>query len=264
MGILEFIRPVENKFKISSPYSLRVDPVKKRLNKKINVKIDGDTVRNPFASPLRFHSGIDYRAPEGTDVKASEGGVIIRAAWSDNLGETIVIDHTPKVKKGWHIYSMYIHLQKESYKVKIKERVEKGQVIALSGATGELCEGAHLHFAIIKSKSKVGWRKTGGTGIASDPSTFMNPDDYIGKEHEVEGTIYDLSDEEHKKVTESLDVKMHLDFINYSWYGDVYLNKKKVGRIDKDNLDLMAGLSLGELDEIMKTTSFPERGSVVI
>jgi len=57
---------------------------------------------------------------------------------------------------------------------------------------------------------------------------------------------------------------MHLDFPNHSWYGDVYLNKKKVGRIDKDSLDLMAGLSLAELDEIMKTTSFPERESVLV
>jgi len=142
--------------------------------------------------------------------------------------------------------------------------VKKGKVIALSGATGELCNGAHLHFAIIKSKSKVGWHKTGGTGVSPSPSTFINPDDYIGKEHEVDGTIYDLSEEEHKKITESLDVKMHMDFVNYSWYGDVYLGKKKVGRIDKDHLDLAAGLSLAELDDIMKTTSFPERGSVVI
>jgi len=80
----------------------------------------------------------------------------------------------------------------------------------------------------------------------------------------VSGTIYDLSEEEHKKVTESLDVMMHLDFPNHSWYGDVYLGKKKVGRIDKDHLDLTEGLSLAELDKIMKTTSFPERGSVVI
>ncbi|VAV85872.1 hypothetical protein MNBD_DELTA01-197 [hydrothermal vent metagenome] len=68
MGTLEFIRPVKNDIVVSSPYSLRIDPLKKRLHKKINVKIDGNTVRNPFASPLRFHSGIDYEAPEETQV----------------------------------------------------------------------------------------------------------------------------------------------------------------------------------------------------
>jgi len=247
MGILKFIRPIDEFEYVSSPYGPRKDP---------------------FTGRQKIHYGTDFKTEGvGKKVNAGEGGVVIRTAESKVTGNTIIINHTPKAgKKDEHLYSLYMHLRKDKpYLTSKGKRVKQGDPIGWSGNTGK-SSGPHLHFAIVHSMDRLVWNtSTGGTGI--DPNCnnyFEDPAMYIGKEFEIDGTIYDLSEEEHKKVTESLDVKMHLDFINYSWYGDVYLNKKKVGRIDKDNLDLMAGLSLAELDEIMKTTSFPERGSVVI
>ncbi|VAV85876.1 hypothetical protein MNBD_DELTA01-200 [hydrothermal vent metagenome] len=242
MGKLEFIRPIDDFKEISSLYGMRTDP---------------------FTGLQKFHYGIDYKTvEEGKKIKASEGGKVIRAALGNSTGETIIIDHTPKAKDNEeHIYTQYAHLKEDNaYEISINDRVERGKVIGYSGNTGN-STGAHLHFAVIRAGTKLVWNTGAGpTWISpSGNNYFKNPAAYIDQEHEIGGTIYDLSEEEHKKVTESLDVKMHLDFPNHSWYGDVYLNKKKVGRIDKDSLDLMA-----ELDEIMKTTSFPERESVLV
>ncbi len=259
MGELTFQVPVigENKdepIKVSSKYGLRVFVDK--------------TISTPFDALFKFkpdmHHGIDYAVPVKTRVNASESGIVIRASWNKYLGEVIIIDHTPNADDDKrNIYSVYAHLSAYTEGITAGTRVLQGQKIAKSGNTGS-STGPHLHFAIIDSPARMKWGVTGATGHAPNSKIFLDPAGYYGITIKVYGTLYDLSEEEHKKVTESLDVKMHLDFINYSWYGDVYLGKKKVGRIDKDNLDLMAGLSLGELDEIMKTTSFPERGSVVI
>ncbi len=211
-----------------------------------------------------MHHGIDYKVNTGTTVRASESGIVIRASWNKYLGEVIIIDHTPNADNNKrNIYSAYAHLSAYTEGITAGTLVLQGQKIAQSENTGR-STGPHLHFAIIDSPARMEWGVTGATGHVPNSKIFLDPTSFYGKTIKVGGTIYDLSDEEHKKITESLDVKMHLDFPNYSWYGDVYLNKKKVGRIDKDNLDLIAGLSLAELDEIMKTTSFPERGSVVI
>lgn len=85
------------------------------------------------------HKGVDYRAKEGTDILAINRGVVRLTQEFRNHGKTIVIDH------GQGLVSYYLHLSK--YNVKVGDVVERGQVIAKSGATGYTL-GAHLHFAI--------------------------------------------------------------------------------------------------------------------
>lgn len=85
------------------------------------------------------HLGTDYRATVGTEVKATNDGVV---GLSEDLfftGETVIIDH------GLGIFSMYGHLSK--LLVKKGDKVKAGQVIALSGATGRV-SGPHLHWGI--------------------------------------------------------------------------------------------------------------------
>lgn len=85
------------------------------------------------------HLGIDYRAAIGEKVPATNGG---RIAFSGDLfytGWTVIIDH------GLDIFTVYGHLSKTL--VKAGERVEKGQVIGLSGNTGR-SSGPHLHWGV--------------------------------------------------------------------------------------------------------------------
>lgn len=93
-----------------------------------------------------YHSGTDFRAKIGTPVKAANSGVVRIAKNRYYAGNSIVIDH------GYGIYSQYYHLSE--LKVKVGQQVKKGQIIALSGASGRV-SGAHLHFGILVASKQV-------------------------------------------------------------------------------------------------------------
>ncbi|MGZ3883036.1 MAG: M23 family metallopeptidase [Bacteroidia bacterium] len=60
---------------------------------------------------------------------------------SDNWGNTIIIRHTEL------LYSKISHIKKGSFKVKVGDRVKKGEVIALCGNSGRSPE-PHVHFQL--------------------------------------------------------------------------------------------------------------------
>ena len=85
-----------------------------------------------------YHSGTDFRASVGTEIKASNNGVVALVMDRFYLGKVIYIDH------GRGAYSYYSHMSK-SY-VKKGQEVKKGEVLGLSGKTGRVT-GPHLHYA---------------------------------------------------------------------------------------------------------------------
>jgi hypothetical protein len=85
------------------------------------------------------HRGVDFRAPSGTPVHASNAGEVILARDFYYEGNCIVIDH------GLGFMTMYMHLSK--LEVKEGDHVDKDQTIALSGGTGRVT-GPHLHMAV--------------------------------------------------------------------------------------------------------------------
>lgn len=112
---------------------------------------------NPFGSAdgeaaSEMHTGIDFSVPQGTPVLATGAGVVRIAGWSGAYGNLVVIDH------GNGISTYYGH--NSSVLVSPGERVERGQVVALSGNTGR-STGAHVHYEI----------RVNGTPV--DPSPFL-------------------------------------------------------------------------------------------
>lgn len=95
--------------------------------------------RHPIFGVRSMHSGIDLAAPRGTDVKASEGGLVIYAGWYGGYGRVVIVDHS----KGYS--TLYAHLDK--IKVKVGKRVRQGQVLGDEGQTG-YATGPHLHFEV--------------------------------------------------------------------------------------------------------------------
>lgn len=93
-----------------------------------------------------FHLGVDLRAASGTNVYAADGGKVVYAGWLGTYGYLVRIQHD----NGDMTY--YAHLSRIS--VSSGSRVYKGQIIAKSGATGNVT-GAHLHFEIRKNGSTV-------------------------------------------------------------------------------------------------------------
>jgi biotin carboxyl carrier protein len=85
------------------------------------------------------HTGLDFRAPTGTPVHASNAGTVILARPLYFEGNCIAIDH------GQGLITLFFHLSE--FKVKEGEKVKRGQLVALSGGTGR-STAPHLHFAV--------------------------------------------------------------------------------------------------------------------
>ena len=87
----------------------------------------------------RYHSGVDFRAPIGTPIFASNSGVVRLAKNLYYAGNQVVLDH------GEGLFTSYSHLNRIA--VRKDQWVEKGQMIGQSGATGRV-SGPHLHWAV--------------------------------------------------------------------------------------------------------------------
>lgn len=95
----------------------------------------------------RGHPGIDIVTKEGSPVYASAGGFVIFADYTVDYGYTIIISHPDSY------LTFYKHcsalLKKE------REAVQQGEIIALSGNSGTLSSGPHLHFEIWKDGKTI-------------------------------------------------------------------------------------------------------------
>jgi murein DD-endopeptidase MepM/ murein hydrolase activator NlpD len=94
---------------------------------------------DPFNGNKAFHEGLDFSASTGTPIHAAAGGIVTSAEHSPDYGNIVKVDH------GSGLETRYAHASK--LMVKLGDRVEKGQVVALVGSTGR-STGAHLHYEI--------------------------------------------------------------------------------------------------------------------
>ena len=94
----------------------------------------------PFYLSLQSHHGIDYTIPEGESIFATADGVV-----KDVLGKTSTSGITVVIDHGNGYTTSYSHLQKA--KVKKREKVRRGDIIALSGNSG-LSLSPHLHYEV--------------------------------------------------------------------------------------------------------------------
>lgn len=86
-----------------------------------------------------FHTGIDYACPVTTPILASADGKVMHAGWlSGGWGYCVIIRHDASHS------TLYAHLL-TPLQVTAGQMVEQGQVIGLSGNTGN-STGPHLHF----------------------------------------------------------------------------------------------------------------------
>lgn len=114
------IQPISNKDlrQTASGYGTRVDPI---------------------YGTMKFHAGMDFSAPVGTDVYATGDGTVVKVGWETGYGNTVEIDH------GFGYRTRYAHLH--DYRTKIGKKVVRGEVIAGVGSTGK-STGPHLHYEV--------------------------------------------------------------------------------------------------------------------
>jgi len=93
------------------------------------------------------HYGVDIVLKEQTPVKAIADGIVLLSEWTIDSGHTVILYHRDQLT------SVYKHNYLS--KVKTGDYVKQGQVVALSGNTGELTSGPHLHFELWDSNGPI-------------------------------------------------------------------------------------------------------------
>jgi len=115
------IIPISNKdlTRIASGFGLRIHPIYKII---------------------KFHYGMDFTAPAGTDVYSTGNGIVVSVLISQRgLGKHIIIDH------GFGYSSTYAHLS--NFNVRVGQKVQRGDIIGYVGNTGTSIAN-HLHYEI--------------------------------------------------------------------------------------------------------------------
>lgn len=98
------------------------------------------------------HTGLDFSAPTGTDVRAVDDGTVIFVGYSGRYGNLIKIRHSG-------VDSWYAHLS--GFRVRMLQRVTRGQIVGAVGSTGN-ATGPHLHL-----EARV-------AGTAVDPQKYLS------------------------------------------------------------------------------------------
>ncbi len=114
------IQPVMNKDlkRVASGYGMRIDPV-------YHVR--------------KFHQGMDFTAPTGTEVFATGNAKVKFTGWKQGYGNTVILDH------GFGYETLYAHLYKSL--VRKGQKVRRSDIIALVGNSGK-STGPHLHYEV--------------------------------------------------------------------------------------------------------------------
>lgn len=120
-----FICPLSCSYRISSYYGKRADP---------------------FTGVASNHTGMDLAVAQGTPIRASKGGTVVTAGWSNTYGNYVIISHSGGYQ------TLYAHMTK--YTVKKGQVVNQGELIGYVGSTG-YSTGPHLHFSVYKNGNLV-------------------------------------------------------------------------------------------------------------
>ena len=104
-------------------------------------------------NPTEKHFAVDIVTPVNTPIKSILDGRVIFTSWTSEAGYVIIVDH------GDELISVYKH--NSSLTKSQGEIVKSREVIAISGGSGELSTGPHLHFEI--------W----SNGVPLNPANFI-------------------------------------------------------------------------------------------
>ena len=95
--------------------------------------------KDPIDNVARFHQGQDITVKTGTPIYAPADGIVKRAYYAGGFGNHIKLDH------GNGYTTLFAHLSK--IKVKHGQKVNRGEIIGLTGNTGR-STAPHLHYEI--------------------------------------------------------------------------------------------------------------------
>ncbi len=94
---------------------------------------------NPTGPGSYIHIGQDYGVACGTPVRAAADGRVVQSAWAGHSGQRVRVDHGSGVETAYSHNSLLV--------ASTGERVQRGDLLALSGTTGN-STGCHVHFEV--------------------------------------------------------------------------------------------------------------------
>jgi murein DD-endopeptidase MepM/ murein hydrolase activator NlpD len=103
-------------------------------------------------NPLMRHFGVDIAAREGSPIYAPANGTVVYAGPDQVFGLLLILDH------GGGFKTVYGHNSRLN--VKVGDRVARGDIISLSGDTGQ-STAPHLHYEIRQNDQPI------------DPTAFL-------------------------------------------------------------------------------------------
>lgn len=128
---LPFAEPIDSEIDLSSGFGYRLDP---------------------FTRSTALHTGLDFKAEQGSLVRATGSGRVVTAEYSGAYGNMVEIEHANGVS------SRYGHLS--AIGVTVGQTVRIGSILGRVGSTGR-STGPHLHY------------ETRIEGEAVDPQRFL-------------------------------------------------------------------------------------------
>ena len=115
------------------------------------VPVEGFLARGFDAS--RGHYGLDIAVEEGTPIRSIGDGYVVFADWTNDGGYVVAVQHADGYLSAYKHNSRLLK--------RIGDRVRSREAVALSGNTGEITTGPHLHVEL--------WRN----GLAQDPRLYF-------------------------------------------------------------------------------------------
>ena len=122
------IQPVSNKDleRIASGFGVRIDPV--------------------YKVP-KFHAGLDFTAPTGTEIYATGDGVVELVEFNyGGYGNQVIINH------GYGYKTRYGHMSR--FAVRRGQKIKRGEKVGFVGSTGK-STGPHLHYEVLKDENAI-------------------------------------------------------------------------------------------------------------
>ncbi|MEM9849852.1 MAG: M23 family metallopeptidase, partial [Bacteroidota bacterium] len=102
---------------------------------------------HPIHKVRKMHAGIDFTAPQGTPIRATGNGKVVKVERRrTGYGNNVTIDH------GYGYKTLYAHMY--TVDVVLGQKVTKGETIGKVGSTGT-STAPHCHYEVIFKGKKV-------------------------------------------------------------------------------------------------------------
>lgn len=89
------------------------------------------------------HTGVDYKAPEGTPIRTCRGGSVTRLNWNHDYNGNCI-----EIAIGSGYSEIFLHMQGIAEGIREGVILEKGDIIGYVGSTGVTSTAPHIHYQI--------------------------------------------------------------------------------------------------------------------